>query len=80
MPLWAAPLLILGAYCAVQAAELSAGRRFSPMLWTVLCVLLILWVLGLIGGYTFGGLIHLLLLLAAVCLIVQILTGRRTLE
>ena len=34
------------------------------MLTTIVVVLLLLWVLGLVGSYTFGGLIHLLLVLA----------------
>ncbi|HYE66793.1 MAG TPA: lmo0937 family membrane protein [Pyrinomonadaceae bacterium] len=48
------------------------------MLWTILVVLLILWLLGLVSGYTVGGFIHLLLVLALVVLIINLLTGRRT--
>ena len=29
------------------------------MLWTIFLILVVLWAFGLIGGYTFGGLIHL---------------------
>lgn len=47
------------------------------MLWTVLVVLAVLWLIGVIGGYTFGGLIHLLLVLAVIGLVVQLFTGRR---
>jgi hypothetical protein len=47
------------------------------MLWTILLVLLILWALGLIGGYTFGGVLHVLLVIAAVILILQLVQGRR---
>ena len=46
------------------------------MLWTILALILVLWLLGVIGNVG-GGLIHLLLLVAAVVLIAQILTGRR---
>lgn len=46
------------------------------MLWTILAMILVLWLLGVIGNVG-GGLIHLLLLVAAVVLIAQILTGRR---
>ena len=46
------------------------------MLWTILMVLLILWLLGFIGGVG-GSLIHFLLLVAAVVLILQLITGRR---
>jgi hypothetical protein len=46
--------------------------------WLVLLVLiLLLWGGGLGFGYAFGGLIHLLLLLAFVCLVLELL-GRRT--
>ena len=47
------------------------------MLWTVLAVLLVLWLLGLVGGIG-GSLIHTLLVIAAVVLLIQLFTGRRT--
>ena len=47
------------------------------MLWTIMAVLLVLWLVGLIGGFTLNGLIHLLLVLAVVALVVQLFTGRR---
>ena len=47
------------------------------MLWTILVVLLILWALGLVGGYTFGGIIHVLLVIALVVLVIQLVQGRR---
>ena len=34
------------------------------MLWTIFVILLIMWLLGLVSSYTFGGFIHLLLVLA----------------
>ena len=46
------------------------------MLWTILAIILILWLLGLIWG-GLGALINLLLVVAAVVLIIQLLTGRR---
>ena len=46
------------------------------MLWTILAVLLILWLLG-VGTGVAGSLIHLILLVAAVVLVAQLLTGRR---
>jgi Family of unknown function (DUF5670) len=48
------------------------------MLWTILVVLLVLWLLGLVSGYTAGGFIHVLLLIALVILVLNLLTGRRT--
>lgn len=46
------------------------------MLWTIVVILLVLWLLGLIGGIG-GGLIHLLLVVAAIVLIFNLLSGRR---
>ena len=46
------------------------------MLWTLLVVLLILWLLGFSFSVG-GGLIHLLLVVALVVLVFQLLTGRR---
>ncbi len=48
------------------------------MLWTIVAVLLILWLLGVVALPSIGTLIHLLLVVALVVLIVQLLTGRRT--
>ena len=48
------------------------------MLWTVFVILLILWLVGLVSSYTMGGFIHLLLVLAVIVLIINLVTGRRT--
>ncbi len=40
-------------------------------------VLLVLWGLGLLTSYTMGGLIHILLVVAAVVVLVQVVRGRR---
>jgi hypothetical protein len=47
------------------------------MLYTLIVVLLVLWLLGLLTSYTLGGLIHALLVVAVVVLIIQLVTGRR---
>ena len=47
------------------------------MLWTVAMVLLVLWVLGMGSSYTGGGLVHLLLVIAAVVVVFQFLGSRR---
>ena len=46
------------------------------MLWTILLVLLILWALGLVSGYTMGGLIHILLVVAIVVVLLRVIQGR----
>lgn len=48
-----------------------------PMLWTLFVVLLILWLLGVVSSYTFGGFIHLLLILAIAVVLIRIIQGRR---
>jgi hypothetical protein len=49
----------------------------SNMLWTIGVILLILWLLGFIGGYAGGGLIHILLVIAIVVVLIQVIQGRR---
>lgn len=46
------------------------------MLWTIVVLLLILWLLGF-TLHVAGGLIHLLLVIALVVIVIQLLTGRR---
>ena len=47
------------------------------MLWTIFVILLVLWLVGFLGHFG-GSLIHLLLLIAAIVLVVNLLSGRRT--
>ena len=47
------------------------------MLWTIFAILLVLWLVGLLA-HIGGGLIHLLLVVAAIVLVFNLLTGRRT--
>ena len=47
------------------------------MLYTIGVILLVLWVLGLFSGYTLGGVIHVLLVIALIVVVVQIIQGRR---
>lgn len=49
------------------------------MLWTIVVVMLVLWVLGLVSSYTMGGFIHILLVLALIALVFQVIQGRRIL-
>ena len=48
------------------------------MLWTIAVVLVILWLLGLISGYTLGSFIHVLLVIAIIIVIVGFIQGRRS--
>ena len=47
------------------------------MLWTILVILLVLWLLGFAVNIA-GNMIHIILVLAAVVLVIQLLTGRRS--
>jgi hypothetical protein len=46
------------------------------MLWTIVAVLLILWLLGF-SLHVAGGLIHLLLVVALIVFVINLLQGRR---
>ena len=52
-------------------------RKEPNMLLTIFVILLILWLLGLIAGYTMGGVIHILLVIAIVVVLVRVIRGRR---
>jgi hypothetical protein len=49
------------------------------MLWTIVAILLILWLLGWLAFPIGGGLIHILLVIAVIIIIVRLLQGRRVL-
>jgi len=48
------------------------------MLWTIAVVLMVLWALGMVSSYTMGGFIHLLLVVAILMVLVNVISGRRT--
>ena len=47
------------------------------MLWTVVVILLILWLLGLITGTTLGGFVHVLLVIALIVIVYNLFVRRR---
>jgi len=47
------------------------------MLWTIAVILIVLWLLGLVTGYTMGNFIHILLVIAIVVVLVRVIQGRR---
>jgi hypothetical protein len=47
------------------------------LLWAVAAILVVMWVLGFALHSTFGGLIHLLLVLAIISVLVRVIMGRR---
>lgn len=46
------------------------------MIWTIIIILLVLWLLGLISGTTFGGFLHLLIVIAIIVFVIDLLRGR----
>jgi Family of unknown function (DUF5670) len=46
-------------------------------MWTIAWVLIILWLLGLISGYTMGNFIHILLAIALIVMLFRIIQGRK---
>ena len=47
------------------------------MLYTLAVILLIAWLLGVVGTYTIGAFVHVLLVIALVLFVVGLLSGRR---
>ncbi len=47
------------------------------MLWTIAGILLVLWLLGLVSGYTLGSFIHVLLVIAVIVVLLGVIQGRR---
>lgn len=47
------------------------------MLWTICVILLVLWALGLLTGYTMGGFIHALLVITLIVVLIRVFQGRR---
>ena len=48
------------------------------MLYTLAVILLIAWLLGVVGTYTIGAFVHVLLVVAVVLFLVGVISGRRT--
>jgi uncharacterized membrane protein len=65
----------------MHKAHGSKSRRANSgekrMLWTITIILFVLWLVGMVSSYTFGGWIHILLVLAVIVLIFNLLAGRR---
>ena len=52
-------------------------KEKAYMLWTIVVILLVMWLLGF-SFHIAGGLIHLLLVVALVVVILNLVSGRRT--
>lgn len=49
------------------------------MLYTIAVILVVLWLLGMVSAYTMGGFLHLLLIVAVIMVVVNLISGRRSL-
>jgi uncharacterized membrane protein YjdF len=58
-----------------RAARVAARRRH--MLETIAIILIVLWLLGMVSGYTLGNFIYVLLVVAIVLFLVRLISGRR---
>jgi hypothetical protein len=49
----------------------------DDMLWTIAALLTVVWLIGVVSGYTMGGLIHVLLAMAVIVVFLKWIKGRR---
>jgi uncharacterized membrane protein YtjA (UPF0391 family) len=72
-------LLLAGAK-ARQPSVNKTNQKENLMLYTLAVIPLVLWLLGLVSGYTMGGFIHILLVIAIVMVLVNLISGRKRLN
>lgn len=65
-------------FCTNEKLGRGKQKEEDEMLWTIFVILLVLWLLGVVSGYTLGSFIHVLLVIALVVLLINIIGGRRT--
>ena len=58
-----------------EASRLRGGEGYD-MLWTIIAILLLLWIVGMAMEIA-GGLIHILLVIALIVVVFRLLSGRR---
>jgi hypothetical protein len=49
------------------------------MLWMIFTILLVMWLLGMVTAYTFGGFLHILLIAAIAAVLIRVIQGRQPL-
>jgi hypothetical protein len=52
-------------------------REGCDVLETIAIILIVLWLLGMVSGYTLGNFIWILLVIAVVLFLVRLVSGRR---
>jgi hypothetical protein len=53
------------------------NEEVFQMLWLIFIILLVMWMLGMVTSYTFGGFLHLLLVIAIAAVLIRVIQGRR---
>ncbi len=48
----------------------------AGLLWTIIVILVVLWIIGFLVAHIGGGLIHILLVIALILLIINLVSGR----
>jgi uncharacterized membrane protein YjdF len=71
------PLLNSPGSALITARRRSPRQRRRTMLETIAIILIILWLLGMVSGYTLGNFIYVLLVVAIVLFLVRLISGRR---
>ena len=72
---WGPPLSAF--FRGLLAQDVLGNRQEGTMLFTIAVILLVLWLLGLVSGYTLGNFIYVLLVIAIVLFLVRLISGRR---
>jgi hypothetical protein len=62
---------------ALAHALLNWNLEGKKMLETIAIILIVLWLLGVVSGYTLGNFIYVLLVIAIVLFLVRLISGRR---
>jgi hypothetical protein len=74
---WLSGIKDVGSTCQPTILWEERIGEEDRMLWTILVVLLALWLLGLVTSYTLGGFVHILLVAAIIVVLVRFIQGRR---
>ena len=57
-------------------ASPDLARKEKTMLETIAIILIVLWLLGMVSGYTLGNFIYVLLVIAIILFLVRLISGR----
>ena len=60
----------------LQQVPLASKLNEVGIMLAIFLILLLMWALGMISSYTFGGAIHLLLVFALIALVIRLAQGR----